>query len=338
MTEAVSENSDNISRFAVTGAGGFIGGRLASHLLNEGHEVVAIVRHEEQGEALRSEGAIVRIADVCEPSQLDETTKDVTGIFHLAALFNHPECNWDDYRAVNVQGTLNVMRTARVNNVGRVVHCSTVGVATEADAPPYSEETPYSPQPDDKYEVSKTEGEQAARKYAKKHDMSLAVIRPAQVYGPGDVSKKKFYKLVQKGIIVSPGKTTKHLIYIDDLCRAFEMAMLNDAAHNQVFLIAGEKPTQLKDLVSMAADALGTNYPSIRLPATPVTMTCALVEKLCNAVGIKPIVIKRSMDFFTRSVECDTTKSRDLLGFVGNTPVADGVSATVAWYRQENLL
>ena len=67
-------------------------------------------------------------------------------------------------------------------------------------------------------------------------------------------------------------------------------------------------------------------------------MSCALVETVCNAIGIKPIVFKRSMDFFTRTVECDTSKSRELLGFEGNTPVVDGVLATVDWYRGERLI
>ena len=338
MDEVNSDSPVEKRRFAVTGAGGFIGGRLAGYLLGEGHEIVAIVRHADQGTRLQSQGATIRVADVCDLPALEEATKDVSGIFHLAALFNHPERTWDDYLAVNVQGTLNVLQAARTNGLERVVHCSTVGVATEAEPPPYSEDTPYSPQPDDKYEVSKTEGEQAARKYAEEHDLSLAIIRPAQVYGPGDLSKKKFYKLVKKGIIVSPGKTKRHLIYIDDLCRAFEMAMLRDSAHNQVFLIAGKEPTQLKDLVSMVADALGTGYPPIRLPAMPVTMTCWLVETVCNAIGLKPIIFKRSMNFFTRTVECNTTKSREILGFEGNTPVADGVRATVDWYRKENLI
>jgi nucleoside-diphosphate-sugar epimerase len=338
VNESSPGNTGEKRRFAVTGAGGFIGGRLASHLLNEGHDVVAIVRQADQGEALQSQGATIRVADVCDLRQLEEATKDVSGVFHLAALFNHPDRTWDDYRAVNVQGTLNVLQAAQTNNIARVVHCSTVGVATEAAPPPYSEETPYSPQPDDKYEVSKSEGEQAARKYAEENGLSLAIIRPAQVYGPGDLSKKKFYKLVKKGVIVSPGNTRKHLIYIDDLCRAFELAMVNEAAHNQVFLIAGKEPTQLKDLVSIAAKALGTDYPKIRLPAMPVTMTCALVETLCNAIGMKPIIFKRSMDFFTRTVECDTTKSRGVLGFEANTSVTDGVQATVEWYRKENLI
>jgi nucleoside-diphosphate-sugar epimerase len=327
-----------VERFAVTGAGGFVGGQLVSQLLKSGHEVIAIVRRQEQGTELEQMGAIVRVADIRNQDQIEQAIAGSTGVFHLAALFNNPDKTWEDYREVNVQGSLNVLAAASNRQVKRVVHCSTVGVATEAEPPPYSEKTPYSPQPDDKYEVSKCEAEQAVLGFAAENDISVSVIRPAQVYGPGDKSKVKFYKLVKKGIIVSPGRTRKHLIYIDDLCRAFELAMLTPAANNEIFLIAGNESTALKDLVSIAADILDVPYPKIRLPAFPVTMACAIVERVCNILKVKPIIFKRSMDFFTRTVECKTEKANTILGFESRVAVKDGVESTIEWYRKKELI
>ncbi len=336
--ESLGRVSGQGERFAVTGAGGFIGGQLAHRLLDRGHEVVAIVRRPEQADSLEARGAIVRVADVRDSSQILEAICGSTGIFHLAALFNHPDHTWDDYRAVNVQGTLNVLDAAKRAGVNRTVHCSTVGVATEVGPPPYSEETPYSPQPDDKYEVTKCEAEQAARAFAEEHGVSLSIVRPAQVYGPGDRSKVKFYRLVKRGIIVSPGNTRKHLIYIDDLCRAFELAMISPNADGQVFLIAGDQSIALKDLVSTVAQILQVPEPRFLLPAKPVTFACATVEMICNALGVKPVIFRRSMDFFTRTIECDTSKARKQLGFETHVSVAEGVQATVDWYKSEGLI
>jgi nucleoside-diphosphate-sugar epimerase len=296
------------------------------------------MRSQPAPEEADSIDAEVRIADVTSQSQLETAFANVDGVFHLAALFNHPDKTWDDYRAVNVQGTLNVLQAAVTSGCDRVVHCSTVGVATEAHAPPFSEDTPYSPQPDDKYEVSKTEGEIAAREFAAEHGTSLVVIRPAQVYGPGDRSKAKFYKLVKKGVIVRPGRTKKHLIYVDDLCEAFLKAMLLDSADGEVFLIAGREPTPLNELVTLAADTMGVNTPRVRLPATPVVLACTIVEKSCNLVGIKPFIFRRSMDFFTKSVECDVSKAKHKLGFSSDTSVETGVKNTVDWLQANNLI
>lgn len=320
MTQDTETSSFAAPRtFAVTGAAGFVGGRLAGWLLDRGHNVVAIVRTPGQAEQLANRGAEVRVADVTDPAQIHPALEGVDGVFHLAALFNDPDRSWEEYRAVNVQGTLNVLEAARQHSIPRVVHGSTVGVATEARPPPYSENTPYSPQPDDRYEVTKCEGEKAAREYAAQHGISLVVIRPAQVYGPGDRSKTKFYKLVKKGVIVNPGNTRKHLIFIDDLCEAFFLAMDTPTADGEVFLIAGDSSILLRDLVSIAAKTLGVSQPKVLLPARPVTLTCSLVEHVCNALQVKPILFRRSMDFFTRTVECDVSKARERLGFSSRT-------------------
>jgi nucleoside-diphosphate-sugar epimerase len=324
--------------YAVTGAAGFVGSRLVTHLLNAGHNVVAVTRDEKSQESLESLGANARIADVRMPQQLDDAFQGVDGVFHVAALFNHPDRTWDDYRDVNVTGTVNVLRAAQTAGVRKVVHCSTIGVATEARPPPYDEETPYSPQPDDKYEVSKAEGEQAARAFARENDLRLTVIRPAQVYGPGDRSKAKFYKLVKKGVIVSPGDTQKHLIYVDDLCDAFLKSMTSTAADDEVFVIAGQEPTKLTRLIEIAASAMEVQKPRIKLPAKPVVLACTVVEKICNALRIKPILFRRSMDFFTRTVACDTSKSARILGFESQVTVQDGVRNTVKWLREQQLI
>jgi nucleoside-diphosphate-sugar epimerase len=166
----------------------------------------------------------------------------------------------------------------------------------------------------------------------------VVVIRPAQVYGPGDTRKAKFYKMVQQGVIVNPGHTMKHLVYIDDLSRAFEMAMGSDKAIGEIFIIAGENAMALQELVHIVARELGVPAPRIRLPATPIIYLCAVTEVLCQTIGVKPPLFRRSMDFFTRSVEFDVTKARTELGFRSQIDIPNGVARTVAWYREKGLL
>jgi nucleoside-diphosphate-sugar epimerase len=137
--------------------------------------------------------------------------------------------------------------------------------------------------------------------------------------------------MVKNGVIVQPGDTEKHLVFIDDLCRAFELAMETADVDGEVFLIAGEGPTKLKDLVDIAAHSLSVPSPRFRIPAWPVTAACALVERIFNSCGARPPVHRRSMDFFTRTVTCDTSKAKNLLGFQPKTDVQNGVRSTVEW-------
>ena len=325
-------------KIAITGASGFIGGSLSRYLHERGHEVLGLVRPTSQTSSLRETGIRTQVCDVTDHNGLQATFQGIDVVFHLAALFNHPEASWDDYRTANVQGTQNVLEASLACKVGRVIHCSTVGVAVGTGKVPASELAPYSPPSWDKYETTKCEAEKAALDFHTRTQLPIIVIRPSQVYGPGDRGKAKFYKMVKKGIIVNPGDTLKHLIFIDDLCRAFELAMEKDEAVGEVFIIADQKAIALRDLIGFAAHELGVAPPKLYLPAIPITFACTVTEHLCNFLGKKPILFRRSMDFFTKSVQFDVHKADLKLDFKAGTGVREGVQKTVSWYRQMDLL
>ena len=325
-------------KIAITGASGFVGSNLTYYLRDRGYNVIALARSKEKAQAFNGQEVIGRVADVTDPDSLKTAFQDVEVVIHLAALFTNPECTWNDYYQINVEGTRNVLEAAMHSGVRRVIHCSTVGVAMGAGSPPYSEKTPYSAPAWDKYETTKCEGEKLALDFHRSNGLPLVAIRPAQVYGPGDTRKAKFYRMVKNGIIVNPGRTLKHLIYIDDLCRAFEIALVSDKAVGDVFIIAGDKPTALSDLVRLIADELGVSTPRVRLPAMPMTWICAITESICNLFKIKPPLYRRSMDFFTKSVEFDITHAHTVLGFHSQVAVPTGVAKTATWYLENGLL
>ena len=324
-------------KVAVTGATGFIGGNLCRYLMTSGHDVVAMVRSPENAESLVSLGAELRTGDITDVTSLNNAFQGIEAVINLAALFNHPDLSREEYERVNVQGVKNVLGCAMRSGANRVLHCSTVGVAT-GGSPPYSEATPYSPPAWDKYETTKCEGEKAALGFYKEHGFPVVAVRPAQVYGPGDTSKLKFYRMVKKGVIVNPGRTLKHLIYIDDLCRAFELALMNEKATGNPIIIAGREVTPLRELINIVADELGVPPPKVVLPALPVTLAAAVIEKVFQAANKKPPVFRRSMDFFTKSVEFTTDRARNILGFESSTDVTTGVHRTAAWYNEKGYL
>ena len=325
-------------KIAITGASGFIGTRLTPYLHDCGHEVVALVRSKKKTQHLNSSGIATRICDITNRDSLKPALKDVQILIHLAALFNHPEASWDEYHRVNVEGTQNVLEAARQCGVQRVIHCSTGGVVTGSGKPPYSEQTPYATPAWDKYETTKMEGEKAAIEFQQTNGLEVVIVRPTQPYGPGDVSKAKFYRMVKKGVIANPGKTKKHPIFIDDLCRAFEMTALHKSVNGEIFIIGGQSSIQLKRLVKIVADTLDVSYPKIILPAAPIKWLCSIIEFTCNILKIKPLLYRRSMDFFTKSVEFDVTKAQRILGFQSRIGIPEGVSKTAAWYKASGML
>lgn len=329
------EREDKV-KIAITGASGFIGLNLSRYLHQRGHKVIGLVRSADKVRLVRDLGVEFDVVDVTRRDSLNTVFREIEGVVHLAALFNDAEASSEDFYQVNVDGTQNVLAAAMDCGVRRVVHCSTVGVAASGK-PPYSEQTPCLP-PDDKYETTKYEGEKVALDFHRECGFPVVVIRPAQVYGPGDTSKAKFYKMVHRGIMVNPGKTMRHMVYIDDLCRAFELAMLNDQAVGEVFIIGDEKAIALRELVDVVAHELGVAPPKVWLPATPMKWLCATTETVCPLLNVKPPLLRRSMDFFTRSLEFDVTKAQTCLGFRSQIDISTGVAKTVAWYKANGFL
>jgi len=326
-------------KIAVTGATGFIGVNLCTHLQNSGYEVIAIARDIKKAKSVLPVNMQAVQGDLKDQDGLENTFKGCQNVIHLAALFNNPENSWDDYRDTNVNAVERVILAARAAGVKRVVHCSTVGVAIGKGKPPYDENSPYNPPKWDKYETTKCEGEQMALSYAKQSESpEVVVIRPAQVYGPGDRSKAKFYKMVKKRILINPGNTLKHLIYIDDLSEAFRLAMLKEGINGEIFTIAGNATTPLKDLILIVGRALGVQKPKVYIPSTPIVMLATVAETAFNAIGKKPPIFRRSMDFFTKSVSFSSKKAQTVLGFQSKTSVDDGVKATADWYHKMGLI
>lgn len=318
-------------KICVTGATGFIGKQLSNHLQSTGHDVVALVRSQPSQSSGFNNGINFALGDICDTESLKNAFEGCQVVMHLAALFNHPEKSLEDYQAVNVDGVRNVLETARKLGVERVVHCSTVGVASDGK-PPYSESAPYAPPEWDKYETTKCAGEKLARKYHEDTGYPVVIIRPAQVYGPGDEGKIKFYRMVKKGVIVNPGKTLKHLIYVEDLCKAFELAVTCEQGFGEPIIIASPAPTPLTDLVSIVAKAISVDEPKIRIPALPITVLATVVEFVFNLIDKKPPIFRRSTHFFTKSVAFDARNAKKYLGFSSEITTEQGVAKTAEWY------
>ncbi len=325
-------------KIAITGASGFIGCNLCRFLKAKGHEVIAIVRSEKTAWRLDGIELEKKVSDLHNKQALQDAFTGADAVIHLAALFNHPEASWKDYRSVNVAGTHNVMETSIRCGVPRVIHCSTIGVATGSGSMPYSEDTPYSPPGWDKYETTKCEGERAALSYHQKKGLAVVVVRPAQVYGPGDTSKAKFYRMVKNRIIINPGNTLKHLIFIDDLCRAFELAVTHERASGEIFIIGNRHAIPLRELIELVARRLNVKPPIITIPSAPLIWLFTLVESIAGVMRIKPPLFRRSMDFFTKSVEFNVDKARRLLGFESQVDLVEGIAQTANWYKANRLI
>jgi nucleoside-diphosphate-sugar epimerase len=112
----------------------------------------------------------------------------------------------------------------------------------------------------------------------------------------------------------------------------------NDKAPGKVYILTGEEPVTLNQLVQVIASVLGVPAPRLRFPVTPVYIAGFLCELVCKPLGINPPLYRRRVDFFRKTRSFDITRAKTELGFNPKTNLDSGVQLTAEWYRQHGYL
>jgi nucleoside-diphosphate-sugar epimerase len=321
----------------VTGATGFTGGHLARTLAGRGMRVRALVREAARADDLAAAGVELVVGDLTRAADVVRAAEGCDVIYHIGALYRSARHDDGVYRAVNVDGTRNVLDAADRHRVDRVVHCSTVGVHGDIKRIPADETAPFDP--GDIYQETKLEGELLAAE-AFKSGLSGCVFRPVGIHGPGDTRFLKLFKTIHTGRfrMFGSGKVLYHLTYIDDLVAGIILCGEHPAAVGQTYILAGPRYTSISELADLVADAVGRPRPRGRLPIWPLKAAATVCEALCKPLGIEPPIHHRRLDFFLKDRAFSSDKARRELGYNPKVDLTEGLGRTARWYLQEGLL
>ena len=321
-------------RVLITGATGFTGGHLARTLASRGDDVVALVRDEARAASLRESGIALAPGDIRDPDAVARAAEGAEVVYHVAAIYRQAGVAEAEYRAVNADAAGLVVRAARRAGARRVVHCSTVGVHGDVEGPPAREDAPL--KPGDVYQLTKLEGERAARAAAAECGIELVIARPTGIYGPGDRRLLKLFRGVarRRFVILGRGRIFYHLTFIDDLVEGFRLCGEVPGAAGGTYILAGGEVTTLNELVARIAEAAGVPPPSVHLPVWPFWAAGAVCEALCRPLRLEPPIYRRRVDFFTKSRAFDITAARRDLGYDPKVDLQEGIARTLDWYRR----
>ncbi len=303
-------------KIALTGATGFVGRAVVSALMAKSWKVSALVRDPARAE-LNSNVRQVQ-GDLQNRAALDDLTWSADVVIHIAGVIG--ALSRDEFFAANEKGSLAVAEAAARNGVKRFVHISSLA-AREPELSMYG--------------ASKRAGEVAVEKF--KSQMSVVVLRPPAVYGPGDRGTLPLLRSLTQSFAVIPGTSTSRfsLIYVDDLARIIVEAA-EATRTGTVELDDGQRQGYgWKDLAQIASATEQKSIKPIFLPKSVAMAVGVGVEAIAKLRGKLPFV---SPDKIQQLYFSDWVARGE--GWPLKEPVgfAQGFKSTVDWYRKAQWL
>jgi nucleoside-diphosphate-sugar epimerase len=308
----------------LTGGAGFIGTSLTRRLIDDNEIVVFDNLHRDAMGATELVGhpnLTFVTGDVLDADAVHETLKGATHVVHLAAIAGVDTVLESPVRTmrVNLIGTYNVLEAAHatIDTVERLVDFSTSEVfGRHAYKVEEVHETAQGSVGEARwtYAVSKLAGEHLAHSYHDEFGLPTVSVRPFNVYGPGQIGGgaiRAFIETALAGddlVIHGDGSQVRAWCYVDDLVDALLLVLERPEAVGEVFNVGNER--SVLTILELAEQIRALMSGSVEITFRPLHYT----------------------DVEMRIPNID--KARKLLGWEPQVDLEEGLSRTIAWYRE----
>jgi UDP-glucose 4-epimerase len=281
------------AKIFITGGAGFVGSHIVDQLLAAGAARIVILdrlergRRENLASALLDSRVELIVGDICDAALVDQLAAGADIVCHQAAL-RITQCAEEPVRAVEVmiRGTQNVLEAAVRHRVQKVVAASSASVYGEASYLPMDEQHPFNNRT--LYGCAKIANEQMLRAYAEMYGLRYVVLRPFNVYGPR-MDKVGVYTEVmirwldrlarhEPPVIFGDGTQTMDFVHVEDVARAYLLAITNDVT-DEVFNVGSGSETSLLELSRLLCE--GTGQPELQ----PVFMPARKVNSVSRRLA-----------------------------------------------------
>ena len=286
--------------FLITGAAGFLGSNLASHLVREGHQVRGLDDLSTGDPQALSPEVLFTRGDVNDRPKLWTLLQDVDCVYHLAARVAVPESVLypREYNAVNVGGTVSLMEAMRDVGVRRVVFISSGTVYGDQTKQPLNENV--QPYPHSPYAVSKLAAEYYVRTIGDLWGIETVSLRVFNAYGPGQhlppshppVIPNFLRQAIRGGTLVmhGDGSQTRDYVFVDDVVNTMIAAATAPSIDNLIINIGSGRETSINELVQLVMEVTGTKIEVISNHKNDpgVSRMCADLTLARQMLGYKP--------------------------------------------------
>jgi ornithine--oxo-acid transaminase len=326
----------------ITGASGFIGGRLAQRLVAEGHPVRCLVRASSDTSRLEDLGVEIAVGDLTSARSLARAVDGCDYVFHCGALVS----DWattQEITRTNVDGTRSLLEASVGASVRRFIHFSTTDVYGHPNGAAI-DESHTSTRFSNWYSQTKLRAEAEVRRIETEHALEAVILRPATVYGPGshDVVGE-IARAMRSGsmLLVDGGRRIAGLCYVENLIDAAVLVLRHEAAPGEAFNVSDGLDVTWREFTDGLAEGLGYRRVRWSMPywaANSVGFTLEHGYRLLRrATGLSapPLLSRQAVQVLGSNQDFCNRKARETLGWEPRVDYTTGLQATLEWLRSE---
>lgn len=323
----------------VTGASGFIGSAVARQLLQQGHEVRALVRPAADLRNLAGLDLELARGDLLDRASLASAIKGVTGLMHVAADYRLWVPNPEVMYRTNVTATEELMRLALREGVSRIVHTSSVatlglvpggGVADETT--PVSEASMTGP-----YKKSKFQAEALVRRLVADEGLPATIVNPSAPVGPGD---RKPTPTGQTLVDAMAGRmpvyvnTGLNIVHVEDVALGQVLALEKGEPGRRYIL--GSENMSLRELLTEIARLTGGRAPLLAVPHALVMPVAWVSELLARWTSRPTQITLDGVRLARKYMYFSSARAERELGYRPR-PAAAALADAVRWFSTEGF-
>jgi dihydroflavonol-4-reductase len=320
----------------VTGASGHIGSHIVRKLLARGRRVRVFVRPTSDLRGLRDLDVSLFQGDVLDTDSAKKAAEGCEVVYHAAALYTMWSKDPSLVMRTAIEGSKNVLRACAATGVEKVVYTSSAAaiglsesalrIRTEAD----HNTSAVAPS----YVTAKTVSERTAREIAGELGLSLIIVNPTLVLGPGD------YRLTPSNAIVKQAMFKGSPFYYDgganvvdveDVATGHLLAEEKGRAGER-YILGGDNIT-IAEMLGTIARLSGHRPPRFRAGRRSGLVAGLLLEMVSKLTGKPPLFTRRhARTYFGRYGYYDVSKAERELGYT-HRPYQEVLTRTVAWLK-----
>jgi dTDP-glucose 4,6-dehydratase len=304
----------------VTGGAGFIGSEFVRQVIPAGHSVINFDRLTYAGN-LENLAAVAGdpkyslvVGDICDPAAVMEALPEgCDAIVHFAAE-SHVDrsiMSAADFVRTNVLGTQVLLDAARHRSVKRFLHISTDEVGGDMEPGEWLQiDSPL--EPSSPYAATKTGAEHLVRAAVRTFGIDALITRTSNNYGPYQFPEKLLPLAISNALDDAPipvygdGLQVRDWIHVSDNCRALRIVLEQGRAGETYHMGGGNPMPNIEVLRTL-----------LRILGKPESLLRTVTDRLGH----------------DRRYAVDFSQTTSELGWRPEIPFADGLAATIQWYR-----